>query len=253
LPNFERILQQWKIQPANFTGEQWDLYRLVIKSAHRAAIPFALGGGMAAMIYAGRLRDSKDIDIYVRPEDRERMIELVTSLGLEDFYSRKEYDRRWIYRSWRDGMIVDVMWAMANQRSQVDDVWLRGPSFELEGDCVFVVPPEEVLWSKIYVLQHDRCDWPDALNILYSLGPDLEWQHLLERLGDDLGLLSGLLSTFRWLCPERACELPRWLWSSLNLDPPDCNRSSGCMRRADLLDSRPWFTPTLDEEQRLNM
>jgi hypothetical protein len=226
------------------------LYRNVLIKAQDSGIPFALGGGMAAMVYAGQTRDSKDIDIYLRPGDRDGMIGLLTSLGLTDYYDQKPYDRSWIYRSWQDGMIVDVMWGMANQRAQVDDLWLSGPSFEVEGRSILVVPPEEILWSKLYVLQRDRCDWPDALNMLYALGPDLAWSHLLERVGPDVGLLAGLLATFRWLCPTRAAKLPASLWSRLGLEP--CSQECGATgaKRADLLDKRPWFTPRLEGERR---
>ena len=70
------------------------------------------------------------------------------------------------------------------------------------------VPPEETLWSKLYVLQRDRCDWPDILNILYSVGPDLDWDRLLARVDEDAPLLAALVEVFRWVCPDRCRELP---------------------------------------------
>ena len=46
-----------------------------------------------------------------------------------------------------------------------------------------MIAPEELLWQKLYILQRDRCDWPDVLNLIYALGPLLDWEHLLEPPG----------------------------------------------------------------------
>jgi hypothetical protein len=63
-------------------------------------------------------------------------------------------------------------------------------------------------------------------------------------------LLSALLSVFGWLCPDRARELPRWLWSELNARHtlPDADLDAA-VNRPSLLDSRPWLTPANDQEQ----
>jgi len=123
--------------PQRFPPEQWSVYREVIREAHHRNLRFAVGGGLAAMTYAGQWRNTKDIDLYVLPRDRGQMIALVTDLGLDDFYETQPYDRQWIYRSYKNDTIVDIMWAMANQRAQVDEAWLNGPEVEA-GDYVLV-------------------------------------------------------------------------------------------------------------------
>ena len=234
--------------PKRFPPEQWAVYERVIGEAQRRKLAFAVGGGLAAMTYAGQWRNTKDIDLYVLPRDREGMIRVVTDLGLRDLYEKEAYDRNWIYRSYNDDTIVDIMWAMANQRAQVDEQWLNGPMIEAGGLRFPLLPAEEEIWSKLYIVQRERCDWPDALNLLYGVGPELDWRRLVARVGEDRGLLAGLLSTFAWIAPERAQELPAWLWEELRIAQPLV--TDGMTReRARLLDSRPWFTPTLDQEQ----
>ena len=235
--------------PERFPPPQWSIYQRVMREAQHRNIPFAVGGGLAAMTYAGQWRNTKDIDLYVLPRDRGRMIELVLALGLEDYYEKQPYDRNWIYRSYKDDTIVDIMWAMANQRAQVDEAWLNGPEVEAGEQRFHLLPAEEELWSKLYVLQHDRCDWPDALNLLYGVGPELDWRRLLAGVAEDLALLAGLLSCFAWLHAERANELPRWLWSALHLSPPAAAGLEQARTRARLLDSRPWFTPVLEQNE----
>jgi hypothetical protein len=111
-----------------------------------------------------------------------------------------------------------------------------------------LIPAEELLWIKLYILQRDRCDWPDVLNLVYAAGAEMDWRSVLTRLGDDRLLLSGMLSLFVWLCPDRARRLPDWLWRELGIRPQtETNGPNGCQARADLFDSRPWFLPTMQE------
>lgn len=59
---------------------------------------------------------------------------------------------------------------MANQRAQVDASWFAaGPVLDALGEPVRVITPEVVVWDKLYIMQLDRSDWPDALNLLEAL------------------------------------------------------------------------------------
>ncbi|MCG3160906.1 MAG: hypothetical protein JMDDDDMK_01982 [Acidobacteria bacterium] len=231
---------------APFIHRQGELYRRVINEAHKQRLPFALGGGFAINAYTGLRRDTKDLDIYILHSDSEAMKRILTRAGMSDYYEQRPYDPRWIYRGYADGVIVDVIWAMANQVAEVDKVWLtRGPEVEIKGQRLRLLPPEELLWTKLYVLQRDRCDWPDLLNLIYWRGETMDWDRLLKRLGDHAALLGGLLPLFVWLCPGRARTLPNWLWERLNLVKPSLPISAEEFdaHHVNLIDSRPWFIP----------
>src|SRR5581483_8634261 len=117
-----------------FEPEKWPIYRRVIEQAQQRRIPFSMGGGFAQMAYTGWPRRSKDIDIFISPQHRETMIQVTVEAGLHDYYDEKPYDRKWIYRATGDDVIVDVIWAMANQRSTVQDEWAqRGPEIAVDG------------------------------------------------------------------------------------------------------------------------
>ena len=105
----------------------------MIAAAQQERIPFAIGGAFAVATYTGSWRNTKDLDLYVLPESRDRMIGLLTRLGLEDYYQTLAYDRWWIYRATADDTIVDLIWAMANHRAQIDELWMSGPEVELNG------------------------------------------------------------------------------------------------------------------------
>lgn len=224
----------------------WETYASVMRAAQKERIRFALGGGTVAALYAGRRHQAKDLDLYILPADRGRMIDAVRTAGIVDYYEQRPYDRTWIFRGVRDGAIVDVMWQMANGRAEVDAAWLtNGPETKVMGLTLKLLPPEELIWSKIYVLQRERSDWPEVLNMLYVQGRRLDWNRLLERVGDDRPLLSSIVCLFAWICPGRAREFPGDLWPRLDLRRPE---PGGDKRRLRLLDTRDWFGPNLPDD-----
>jgi len=231
--------------------DEWRIYQRVISAAKARDLRFAVGGAFAVAAATGHWRNTKDIDLYILPQDREAMVEVLTECGLADYYGQLPYDRGWIYRSFDEGVIVDAIWAMPNRRAQVDEEWLtRGLEVNARGERVRAVPPEEIIWGKLYVMQRERCDWTDILNLMAAAGPALDWEHLLRRVGDDARLLGGVLSIFAWLCPGRALELPSWLWGRLQLSEPEAGSFPAIdQQRVRMLDSRPWFIDDLAKER----
>ena len=216
--------------------EEWRAFSDIIISAEAAGIDLLIGGALGLSAYMPLRRRTKDIDFYVLPSDRDRMARMLESLGFHDLYEQLPYDRAWIYRSLRNGVIADVIWSFANQRATVDPQWFQySRKLKCGASMLSVVPPEELLWGKLFVLQRERCDWPDLLNLLYYAGPTLDWNRLRLRVGPDQPLLDGLLSVFSWLCPGHPVAASG-------------ERSPGRSRHAEwasLLDSRPWFLPAM--------
>jgi hypothetical protein len=212
-----------------------------------------LGGGFALAAFTGRWRDTKDIDFYIYPEDRDLVVAALAAAGFEDYFDERPYDRKWIYRSVESGFIVDIIWSMANQRAQVDDVWFqRAGTIELRGQRLLVIPPEELMWCKLYILQRDHCDWTDIFNLLYAIGPKLDWQHLIERLEEDTALLLAALQVYSWLCPKHVLKLPENLWRLLGTTPPRLQLKHR-RNHIRLLDSRGWFAALQEPNHKLEV
>src|SRR5262249_26972974 len=159
--------------------------------------------------------------------------------GFRDYYPQLPYDRKWIYRSTQSNVIVDIIWSMANQRAQVDDLWFkRARTLKLRGQELLLIPPEELMWCKLYIMQRDHCDWSDVFNLIYAVGPTLDWEHLIRRLEDDVPLLKAVLHVYGWLCPSQVLKLPRKLWTALEMPVPRPLKRSSDRDKIHLLDSR---------------
>ena len=243
----QRLQRGKPVRPAPHTAwtaeipdDEWAIYERAIKAFQPLGRPFMLAGAFSLATYTGRWRNTKDLDFYVLPEDRQLFIDVLTRAGFTDYFERLPYVRHWIYRAFKDDCIVDIIWAHANQRAQVDEQWFEwAPEINVRGETLAVVPAEELLWCKLYVMQKDRCDWGDVMNLIHATGSTIDWDHLCQRLGEDLPLLSGLLSVYSWLVPGHTLKLPPALRHAL---PQSSANGEGVnQRHVDLLDTRPWF------------
>ena len=235
--------------------EQWNTYLDAIRVTRKTGAQFLLGGAFGLAGYTGRWRNTKDLDFFVLPSEKDKVVDALTKIGFEDYHPTLAYDRGWIYRAVRNDVIVDTIWQTPNRRTVVDNEWFkRGRPVVLRDEKLAVIPAEELLAIKLYVLQRDRCDWPDLINLLYCTSETLDWDHVLDRLGSDRPLLGGLLQVFNWVAPAEAARIPaaiRDLFcladvTSQDLEVPDNERKS-------LLDSRPWFAAHQPKDKPLQL
>lgn len=233
--------------------DQWDVFTRGTTAMADAGVGFVLGGALALATYTRRWRNTKDVDVIVRPADHERAIAALQTAGFEDYHAQLAYDRSWIFRGFRDGVIFDIIWELPNHRVTIDDDWVgRRVPLDLRGRRFFAAPPEELIRVKLYVMQRERCDWVDVLNVLGATVPRLDWGWLVRRMGRDVPLLQGVLAVFNWMCPGRAREIPEWVRRQFALDAaPVEDEAATEARRIRLFDSRPWFAPCLPEDRPL--
>ena len=228
--------------------EVWAAYRPAIEALRERGIPFALGGGLAFCAYSERWRRLKDVDLFILPRDRDAAVEAIGRGGFRDYFDVKPYDREWIFRGHRGEHIIDLISKMANYRNEVEEEWFRGGGeILLYGTRLPLLPIEELVFSKLYIVQKDRCDWPDLLNIFHERASEMRWSRVRELVGADMALVSSLLSLFGWICPARAREIPTPVWEAFGVREPEEDHVCDCHERVPLLDSRDWFGPTSTE------
>ena len=223
--------------------EQWGIFCLGVTALEATGVPFLVHGALALGAYTGRWRNTKDVDVVVRAGDRERAVAALRRAGFEDYFDRLNYDRSWLFRGFKEDVIFDVIWDLPNHRVTIDDGWFeRSRPFWLRGRLLAAVPAEELIRVKLYVLQRERCDWVDVLNVLAATCDQIDWRWLVQRMGRDAPLLHAVLAIFNWMSPNRAISLPAWLREHfalprIEVDDPVAAEE----RRVRLFDSRPWF------------
>lgn len=233
--------------------DQWEHFIAGTRALDAAGVPFVLAGAMALATYTGHWRNTKDVDVIIRDAGHERAVSALQGAGFDDYHDQLAYDRSWIFRGIKGGVLFDIIWALPNHRVEIDNDWFeRAQSLRLRGRELLAAPAEEIIRVKLYVLQRERCDWVDVLNLIASAVNELDWRWLVQRMDRDLPLLHGVLAVFNWMSPARARTLPAWLRELFAL-PLIATEDPAAMeaRHVRLFDSRPWFAPHLPVDQPL--
>ena len=127
---------------------EWEVYQPAIQGLREGGIRFVLGGAFGLAANTGHWRNTKDLDFFVLPADREKAVERLTGLGFTDYYPTLAYDRGWIYRATRSGVIVDVIWGTPNRRTEGTS---SGSS--MPGNCCY---------GRRWLTLYRRKNWPGS-------------------------------------------------------------------------------------------
>ena len=177
-----------------------------------ADIPFLVGGAFAYSRYSGIHRGTKDLDIFLRPEDVPRTLALFERTG----YRSELTFPHWLAKVSCDEQFIDFIFSSGNGIARVDDLWFEhAEQQEVLGLQVGLVPPEEMLWSKAFIQERERFDGADVLHLLRELGPTLSWERLLMRFGDQWPVLFSHLVLFRYVYPDKRGAVPDWVVEEL--------------------------------------
>jgi len=78
-----------------------------------------------------------------------------------------------------------------------------------------VLAPEELIASKLFVTRRDRFDGADIAHIIFRTGGNLEWNRLLQLVGEHWEVLLWALLLFSYVYPAHSSFVPRSLWRDL--------------------------------------
>jgi hypothetical protein len=73
---------------------------------------------------------------------------------------------------------------------------------------VLLAPPEEMIWSKSFVLERERYDGHDVNHLVRATGPELDWDRLLRRFDRYWEVLLSHLLLFRFAYPGERSTVP---------------------------------------------
>ena len=189
-----------------------DFYVAALRVLDDAGLDYVVGGGYAMAWYTGIRRNTKDLDIFVRPEDHRAILKKLEGAG----YRTEYFYPFWIAKAIHGADFIDILYNSGNGQCVVDDEWFTAAtSAEILGYRTRLIPPEEQLWSKIFVQDRDRYDGADSLHLIQACGPQLDWHRLLRRLqGHERVLLSQLI-LFDYAFPSDRHCVPDWVMDRL--------------------------------------
>jgi Uncharacterised nucleotidyltransferase len=187
-------------------------YETVLDALQRAEAPFLVGGAYALQGTAGIERHTKDLDLFVRRADLNRVLAILEDAG----YRTEMVFSHWLAKAYGDGAFIDLIFSSGNGVANVDDAWFtHSVPGNVLGFHVRLCPMEEIIWSKAYIMERERFDGADIAHVLRMHAGDLNWRRLLDRFGKDWRVLFGHLVFFEFIYPGEQYRLPRWVMSEL--------------------------------------
>jgi len=188
-------------------------YREALDLLEESGAQFMLGGAFAMFHYSGIYRDTKDLDVFCKSTEFPKILKFFGEKG----YRTELTDVRWLAKVFKGEYFIDIIFDTVNNICRVDETWYeRSIACEFVGKQVRMIPPEELIWCKLYVQNRERFDGADINHIMLKYGQKLNWKHLLFRMDQHWHLLLAQILMFQFVYPADYHDIiPKWLFDEL--------------------------------------
>lgn len=187
-------------------------YRRALRVLVDAQVPFLVGGAFAHACFTGIRRSTKDLDLFLRREDLERVNALMEGEG---WRSELTYPH-WLGKVYAGEDFIDLIFNSGNGLTPVDDSWFRdNAEADILGVPVRVANMEDGMLSKAFIMERERYDGADIAHLLQANAERIDWPRLVERFGPHWRVLLAHLSLFGFIYPGERHRIPRWVMQAL--------------------------------------
>jgi nucleotidyltransferase DUF2204 len=190
-----------------------EFYQAALGVIKRSGLPFMVGGAYAFNYYTGVERHTKDFDIFVREVDCQRALDIFARAG----YHAELTHPHWLGKAYcGDDAYMDIIFNSGNGVARVDDEWFaRAHACEILGIPVKLIPAEEMIWSKGFIMERERFDGADVAHLIHAWTHKMDWHHLLDRYGAHWRVLYCHLVLFGYDYPGERDKIPGWILREL--------------------------------------
>lgn len=193
--------------------EERTVYQQGLRALNEAGVPYVIAGLYAIYEYTGIYRQTKDLDLFLAPG---RLVDAARALKHAGFDVKLE-QAHWIAKALLNGKQIDLIFGMGNGLSLIDEDWYRysRPGI-LAATQVRIAPPEDLLWHRLFVSERHRSDMSDAVHLIFCRGPELNWERVLQRTGQQWQLLLAQIHLFDFVYPAHRRNVPQWVRDELH-------------------------------------
>lgn len=189
-----------------------DFYRQALRLLGDAGVEFLVGGAFAHACFTGIRRSTKDLDLFIRREDYDRVARLVSERGWRTELSYPH----WLAKVYHGDDFIDLIFNSGNGVTPVDDRWFRNNArADVLGVPVRVANIEDCMLSKSFIMERERYDGADIAHLLQANAEQLDWPGLLERFGAHWRVLLAHLTLFGFIYPGERHRVPTWVMDKL--------------------------------------
>ena len=192
-------------QTADDRDPESNFYRRVLQTLEASGVPVLVGGAYALAHYTGIERRTKDLDLFLRRADYDGAARALEARG----YRTELAFPHWLGKARAGSFCVDLIFNSGNGLTRVDDAWFEhAVDADVLGVPAKLVPLEEMIWSKAFVMERERYDGADVAHLLRAHAASLDWPRLLERMGANWRILLSHLVLFGFIYPGERTMIP---------------------------------------------
>ena len=195
-----------------FDPVERELYREVLRLLNQLGVPYAVSGAFALQHHTGIWRDTKDLDLFLTPQNVCRALDGLREGGFEC----EICDPVWLAKAHREEFFVDLITGMSNAVLVVDESWIeRARPAVVFGIETRVLGAEELMASKLFVTRRERFDGADIAHVIYGTQGKMDWDRVLALAGDHWEMVFWAMVLFRYIYPAQTHYVPARVWDDL--------------------------------------
>ena len=189
-----------------------NFYRAALEALTDAGIPFLVGGAFAHACFTGIRRSTKDLDLFIRRGDYERICELMKARG----WRCEMTFPHWLAKVYAGEDFIDLIFNSGNGVTPVDDRWFHNNAqADVLGVPVKLANIEDSLTSKAYIMERERYDGADVAHLIQKNAERIDWHGLVERFGTNWRVLLAHVTMFGFIYPCERHRIPNWVVENL--------------------------------------
>lgn len=189
-------------------------YRAALQLLSDAQVPFLVGGAFSHACFTGIRRSTKDLDLFIRRQDYERIALLARERGWTAEMSYPHWLAK-IYDEHGEDFI-DLIFNSGNGVTPVGDDWFESNrSADVLGVNVRIANVEDSFLSKAFIMERERYDGADIAHLLHAAAEHMDWPRLVQRFGNNWRVLMAHLTLFGFIYPGERHRIPRWVMETL--------------------------------------
>jgi hypothetical protein len=188
------------------------VYQKALRALNEAGVPYVISGLYALYEYTGIYRKTKDLDVFVEPSNVVAAAKVLRAHGFKTYLEQSH----WIAKAMFGDVQTDLIYGMGNGMAFIDALWYeRSRPSILAATPVRMAPPEDLIWHRLFVSERHRSDSADVLHLIMCRGAEMDWAHLVKRVGNDWRLLLAQIHLFDFVYPGHRAHVPQWVRQSL--------------------------------------
>ena len=244
--------------------EEREVYRRALEALNAASLPYVVAGAYAIYEHTGIYRKTKDLDLFFEPTS---IVAAARALRAVGFVTRLE-DDHWLAKATAGECFIDLIYGMGNGVALIDaesmieaarsakergarEFWIQHSHPSILAACpVRIAPPEELIWHRLFISERHRHDMSDIVHVILCHGETLNWERLVDRVGEHWPLLLSQILMFNYVYPGYRTNIPNWVHEQLlervrgqigcNEDDPNFTRGPLISRFSFTIDTREW-------------